>query len=378
MPRKLKSKKTIHVVLDTNALFTEMASDLVSAKTAQMILDNNNHLDLEVKWHLPITVIEERAFQMRKAASRHLPALDKVEKILGHNLGINQSTLNDRIDSIINQNVSSLGINILKIDLDKVDWNALIERAHKRLPPFELDNEKGFRDSLIGESFMQLVGDSPKNSASCRLVMITNDNLLRASLEERLDKSQNAKVLNDLEDLKELINTLASAIDEAEISRLQQKAKPLFFKGNGVNAGLYYSQNILNRIQSEFTAMLEELPEDSDARESSGIVIGGPRFVKKVGQRLHWVSRVIFKFKTFIGDPPEAQGGLMQLSSKGLFETKNSNMNSLPSLLRLGARRQTHIGTSNFDVEWSVTVDSKSKLSRSLIDQINFVGTTLD
>ena len=368
----------MHVVLDTNALFTEMASDLVSAKTAQMILDNKNHLDLEVEWYLPITVIEERAFQMRKAASRHLPALSKVEKILGHNLGINQNTLDGRIDSIINENLSSLGINVLKIDLDKVDWNELINRAHKRLPPFELDNEKGFRDALIAESFLQLVAGSPKNSASCRLIMITNDNLLSTSLVARLEKSQNAKVLSDLEDLKELINTLASAIDEAEISRLQQKAKPLFFKGDGINRGLYYSQNIFDRVQSEFAATFDELPEDSDLRESGGIVIAGPRFVKKNGQRLHWVSRIIFKFKTFVSEPPEAQGGLMQLANKGLFETKNPNMNSLPSLLRLGARRQMHIGTSNFDVEWSVTVDSKSKLSRSTIDQINFVGTTLD
>lgn len=377
MAPKVSTKKVLKIVLDTNALFTKMASDLVSLETKGMIEDNKNHLDLMIEWHLPSTVIEERAFQMRKAASALLPNLTKIEKILGHNLGINEETLDSRIESIIQGNMTALGIRHLKMDIGRINWESLIKSAHRRTPPFDRENEKGFRDSLIVESFLQLVEDSPRSPSKCRLILVTNDDLMTQAINLRLNGSSNTKVLNSLEELQGLINTLVSQVDESVINRLQEKAAPLFFKVGGERQGLYFSQKIAELAQDKFSSEFSSLPDGADYRETGGILIAKPRFIKKVGQRVHWASRVIFKAKAFSNDLIEPQvNNLQQLGGLSVGQSAPQLFGGgLPALLRAGKPRQTHIGSTNIDVEWSVTVDSKSKLSRASIDNLACIGT---
>lgn len=376
MASKKSTKKVLKIVLDTNALYTKMASDLVSLETKGLINDNKNHLDLIIEWFMPLTVIEERAFQMRKAASELLPNLTKIEKILGHNLGINETTLDARIDGIIQDNINSLGISHLKMDIGRIDWGVLIEAAHRRHPPFDRQNEKGFRDSLIVESFLQLVEDSPKSPSKCRLILVTNDELMSKAVNLRLSGSSNARVLNSLEELQGLINTLVSQVDETVINKLQDKATPFFFKAGEGQQGLYFSQKIAEVAQDKFISEFSGLPDGADYREVAGILIAKPRFIKKVGQRVHWASRVIFKAKAFANDPVEPQFSSLQLGGLSVGQSPPSLFGGgLPALLRAGKPRQTHIGATNIDVEWSVTVDSKSKLSRATIDNLTYVGT---
>ncbi|KPQ04539.1 MAG: hypothetical protein HLUCCO02_08670 [Idiomarinaceae bacterium HL-53] len=70
------SKKipTLHVVFDTNVLFTQVASDLVRASIHKLVAENSNHPDLSITWNLPKTVVGERRFQMlTKAANIWVP-----------------------------------------------------------------------------------------------------------------------------------------------------------------------------------------------------------------------------------------------------------------------------------------------------------------
>ena len=49
MPKKTK-KPELKVIFDTNALYTQTASDLVRPEVAEIITDNSNHPDLTVSF----------------------------------------------------------------------------------------------------------------------------------------------------------------------------------------------------------------------------------------------------------------------------------------------------------------------------------------
>src|ERR1035437_4801521 len=81
------------VVFDTNALFTQAASDLVLPDIKRIVKDNSNHPDLSIEWCLPEVVIGERTYQMMGKAKELLPNMKKLEKLLGHNFAIDEDTL---------------------------------------------------------------------------------------------------------------------------------------------------------------------------------------------------------------------------------------------------------------------------------------------
>jgi len=93
MSKKKKSKPKLFVVFDTSVLFTQVAYNLVRSEVRQLIEMNSQHSDLSIKWYLPSIVIDERRYQMQNKAFELLPSIEKLEKLLGHNLNITKDIL---------------------------------------------------------------------------------------------------------------------------------------------------------------------------------------------------------------------------------------------------------------------------------------------
>ncbi|MDP1924969.1 MAG: PIN domain-containing protein [Thiobacillus sp.] len=382
MARITKSARELRIVLDTNALFTQVASDLVNSETAAMIKENGGHPDLKVSWFLPETVIEERSYQMRDRAASLIPSIEKLERLLGHNLAISRETLDHQVQLAISRNLTQLGIKSASLDTGLVDWKKLIESAHRREPPFEAgEKEKGFRDALILETFVQLVAQSPRTRALCRVVLVTADGMLATATQARIADYSNAQVLVGLDELKNLINTLSSQVDESFVNELKIKAAQLFFISSDNKDTLYYKEKIYDRITNEYDIELKTLPEGAESRESDGITISHPQFIKKEGQRISWNTRIRFKAKTFrlessISDTP----GLDSLPVSTDSPAK-VGIGLLANALRLYGSKEKKLfktGATIFDVKWSVTVDAKRKLLRPDIEQIAFSETVWD
>lgn len=382
MARKPRQVRELRVVLDTNALYTQAAHDLVNHETAEMIRGNNVHPDLRINWYLPATVVEERAFQMREKASGLLPSLAKMERLLGHRLGITPESLSHHVQLAINTQRESLGINIIDLDIESVDWKKIIDAAHKRTPPFQQgDKEKGFRDALILETFIQLVDNSPRTPSVCRLVLVSSDELLASSARERIVDYNNSQVLSSLDELKNLINTLASQVDETFLNELQEKAKLMFFSGNENKDALYYKEKIYDRIINEYASQLEVLPDGADVRESDGISIIQPRFLKKEGQRISWTTRMRFKTKAYRFEeaqlPTVLQGSLPEIGNPPAQGLRGGLL-GLSDVYRKFAQKEKQLvksGATIFEVNWSTTVDAKRKLSRPEIQEVIFLET---
>lgn len=148
----------LRVIFDTNSLYTSSASSLFNAKILSLIDEYSNVADLKIAWYLPDVVVTEREYQMLARGKQLLPTIQKLEKLLGHNLNITEEIIHGRIKSTIKQQMDARSINTIELDTSKVDWEAVIHNALYRVPPFENgEKEKGFRDALAGKPLCSLL-----------------------------------------------------------------------------------------------------------------------------------------------------------------------------------------------------------------------------
>ena len=167
MAKKLIGRE-LRVIFDTNALHTQVPSDLVNAETRKLIQVNSNHPDLKLAWYLPEVVVFERHYQMRTRADDLLRAFQKMDAILGIGIKLSSDQLVSRIDAVIESQMAELKLNRLTISPNVVDWHRVIRDASLRAPPFQAgETEKGFRDAMILETFLQLVEAAPRTANAC-------------------------------------------------------------------------------------------------------------------------------------------------------------------------------------------------------------------
>jgi hypothetical protein len=116
---------------------------------------------------------------MQAEALKLRSAINKIERLLNHNLALTDPMLLDHVRTKIDEKERELGLQEIALNHSLVDWRVLIHAAAYRIPPFQAgDKEKGFRDALVAESFLQLLTDSPKTPNLCRVVLVTSDELL--------------------------------------------------------------------------------------------------------------------------------------------------------------------------------------------------------
>src|ERR1039458_5358202 len=179
MPRRARPRNLeLRVILDTNALFTGSAHYFLRKEVGDLIEQHSGLPDLTIKWIVPEVVRHERQFQMLNEALQLLPAVEKLERVLGHNLNITRDILETRVREAIDRQVEHFGIIIQSLTTGGVDWARLVIDAAYRRPPFQRgEKEKGFRDAVILETFIQLVTDAPSSPTTARVVLVSSDQL---------------------------------------------------------------------------------------------------------------------------------------------------------------------------------------------------------
>lgn len=393
MPTKKKAKPEIKVVFDTNVLFTQIASDLVRAEVRQLIEGSSKHTDLKLSWYLPDIVVSERRYQMQRKAFELLPNTQKLETLLGHKLNINEEVLTHRVDEAINKQIQGLGIKTIDLDTKIVDWQQIIKRAVYRHPPFQPgDKEKGFRDALIAQSFIQLLENSPSTPTVCKLAIVTEDKLLADYILEMSKESKNVRVLSSLNELENLINTLVSQVTEEFVAEVSKTAQSLFFEKETATS-LYAKENIRAQIKEKYAEELKAVPSQGMIRENGTWFIYPPVFIKKEKQRIFWSSSIKVKAKLYkyINKYQSQQAPVsgLQIStyeptiSTGLqIPSSASDQPGIAKSLAEGLlglipeKVEAGNGETSFDVLWTVTVSAAKKLTHPNIESISCVGSS--
>jgi len=368
--KRRRSPPRLCVAFDTNVLYTDVAHHLLRRDVKDLIRNNSDHPDLQVEWYLADVVTGEREYQMQKKAHQIYGKVEELEILLGHQL-TTKEILSERIRSVIDGQLTELNIKSLELNSKDVDWKEIIRRSVSRLPPFDpTEKEKGFRDTMIAEAFLQLVSRSPTTASSCRLAFVSNDELLRHYIEDRTNDRQNVRILESANELEGLVNTLVSKVPESKIAEWQEKASSYFFEKDD-ESSWYFREGIRKILSEEFPAELSAAPAGSNSRENGTWYISDPVFIKKERQRIHWMTQVQVDAKLF--DKP------VDVSSGSLFGTP-----ATPTIGASGAgllfpsspKVQVGTGKSVMELYWSVSVsEQRETLSKPIIESMEFIDT---
>lgn len=387
---KTKSPE-IRVFFDSNALYTKVASDLFNAAIAELIKSESNRSDVHVSWHVSDVVIKERQYQMQKFANELFPSIEKLEKLLGHNLGITSDILEKRIENCILEQTKKYKLQVLGLDLSNVDLSQIIHRSCYRLAPFSAgENEKGFRDAIIAEIFFQFVKVSPKSSLNCKIIFLTQDGDLKKHIEVEMKDKKNVIVLSKVDELIGLINTLASEVDEDTIKKYQELAEIFFFDSKN-KTGFFYKEKIKEVVSQQYKSELLLCPTGGRfERKNLTWYVSRPQFVKKNRMCVNWSTRIEVTCEIFKEE-------IVQSSS--LFQS-DANFSMLNNLLPESSINYNDVFKSNapmpgggllsalmpkktlvskgktlFEIRWSVNIGQNKKLTRAKIDEINYTDT---
>jgi hypothetical protein len=420
VPTKKKQKYSIsqlRVVFDTNALYVMpnslgCTSDLVRQEIADLIAEAK-HPDLDLVWYLPEIVRNERQYQMQVEVLKLRFAILKIERLLGHNLALTDQVLLEHVATKINETERHLGLQEIKLDTNRVDWTVLINSASYRLPPFRSgETEKGFRDAIVAETFLQLVNDSPKTPKYCRIVLVTGDELLSAAVRARISSLPNVSVVPNIQELRGLINALVSNVDEEYIAMVKPRASRMFFITNAEKDTLYFTETIKDKLTENFAAELASYPQGTTFRSNGQWIINDPNFAKKEGNRIFWTSRIEILVEagnymttdqgqisyplspsgSYLGSPVQTIKGITP-TMIGPFPTSYFKTPEMPiglqitpnifesapyklsaSLVTSSSKRvPTHKGKDVYEISWSTAVTQKGVLKKPIIEDIRHV-----
>jgi hypothetical protein len=351
---------------------------------------------------------------MLNEALQLLPAVEKLERVLGHNLNITRDILETRVREAIDRQVEHFGIIIQSLTTGGVDWARLVIDAAYRRPPFQRgEKEKGFRDAVILETFIQLVTDAPSSPTTARVVLVSSDQLLRDAAQHRLEGRTNVDVVDSVDALKGLINTLGSTVDEQFIAAIKDKAKDLFYKPND-KGSLYYRASVKELLNQALEGAKMQLPSGAERYTIEQWTINQPRFVRKQSQRIHWSTRFEARLKAlkskpwptieWSSPPPESPSqafigsgvgnaatisplffGSEGLPPSGYIRGLSANITPTslytpgltPGLIGMDDQLVGY-GTANLDVSWSLAVATTGKLTKPQLESVTFVEIVWD
>ena len=131
-------------------------------------------------------------------------SLKDFERIIGRDLGFDPNTTSDLIDRNIDRQIQEHNLQVCRCDLNGVDWRSLIANSVSRKPPFDAsaESEKGFRDAVILETFLQLVADTPDDRTRYRVLLLTRDGLLTKAASTRLAGTPHAEVVTSVDAIR--------------------------------------------------------------------------------------------------------------------------------------------------------------------------------
>jgi hypothetical protein len=365
----------VHVVLDTNALFTDAADKLLSAEISALITEETKPLGLDITWYIPASVKAERRHQMLERGKGLLIPLGKLEALLGHNLAMSADILSLRVDEAISRQIKAHNLEELALTTDQVDWPQIIDRAVTKRPPFSTGSEKGFKDALILEAFLQLAGRSPKTPASCRIAFLTNDALLQEAARERTAHMPNVSVIGDIGGLKTLLNAIAAHLSQDAIQEIIPKASLLFWDFE-TKDGIYIKHDIYRKItSSEYFSVVDSKPDSYTTVRNANVNVFTPTFIEKQGQRVAFSSQVsIFTIAKKILPTQVGSGLLNLLHSTPEFEKAGSTNNALTERLgnyTIGQSTKTRKGSHTFSVAWEATLNQRGQLTNPTVRGIS-------
>jgi hypothetical protein len=278
--------RLLHVVFDTNAIFTPSVHYFLSSEASRVIKALSGKASLLIRWYIPPVVKSEREYQMIKNAKDLLPSLRKMDRLMGTSFAIAEDAIRQRVTQIVEGTIKEHHIEVPEFDATVANWNDIINRAAYRLPPFEsgTDEEKGFRDAIVMETFCQL-HKRLGLSAPDLLILVTDDVLLTTAVTERLGSCPEVVLHRSIKTLETSL-VLSAELDQVAAQELVRKADT-FLRASvtvGSFSGLLFSR---------YGSQLRAGPTGGDTVARWSVTIGETALVDKQNSSLKFQTAVL-------------------------------------------------------------------------------------
>jgi hypothetical protein len=238
---------------------------------------------------IPEIVRGEREYQMRNEYREVSSHLTKAESLFGQQWGITQNVVEERIAARIADELAQHRIEVVPCDIERVDWASVMRRSCFREPPFQRGpTEKGFRDAVVCETFIQLATDLVGGDTA---VLVSNDRLIKKYIDSCEVEGSRARVVDDLKALHDEIELRVANVDEETQTFLERRAQQIFlpFENKEDPACLWTREKLYRRIWAEHGDRLKAVPQGFEyvfmAHDLSNA-----RLVSKEGPRVHFQS----------------------------------------------------------------------------------------
>ena len=290
-----RSHPKLHILFDSSVAYSRVGHHLLGRDLSAFIFRSLESRDIITHWYLCSIVKQERRYQMVQEALTLLPALQKIGKLLGNEPGISEQMLNDKIDELIANGIKRHQLNEVGIDHDAVDWGKIIDDSVLRKPPFQREEEKGFRDAILVETFFQVAESLISTDRDCTVFLLTDDKLMIDAALERAKELSNIRIVRTLDDLQSAINAITSQLTPQQIEEILLKASAIFYRVSDPST-FYYTAKIPNKIEAKYSAALLERPKTAPntTAQSKYVDVAPTVFLNKSGDRLVFSTRVTY------------------------------------------------------------------------------------
>jgi hypothetical protein len=278
----------LYVMLDTNIIFNPNSADQFFAPDISKIIEDPSHQQLGIQWVLPRMVVFEREYKIRQKAKHVISAAKGMPYLYGDSWVGDIDAVNQRISKHATLELNRRMFLVRDCDTARVDWNSLMTAAGYRLPPFDPDGEKekGFKDAIVAETFLQLCADLPINSEDSA-ILVTEDAMLRKNVESRAPHG--AKVLGTVDELSAELNFLVSDIPSEVAALLPDRASALLSTVDNT-----FWIDFWERAHAAYPQILSRNIPGFLSVDLAPKFFSGPSFLKKEMRRVHFVTRFLF------------------------------------------------------------------------------------
>ena len=305
------TKPRLNIMLDTNALFVDGRSDKFLSPGIVKVIEDPLHAELNISWSIPSMVRREREYQLRQHAKHIVSAAREMPSLFASTWVGDANAVNAEISRLVQRELDRLKVRVYECDPSRVGWATLMDAAGWRLPPFDPNdkNEKGFKDAIVAETFIQLCGELTAHGVDTA-ILVTSDTMLREHVEGRVRPSR-VKVLRSVDALTSELNFLVSDIDPDTAAQLQPMANELL-----ANAAEFWDN--VGRMATPYCYPPYVLPSfavtDIEFQTPSYSV---PVFLRKEMRRVFFFCRysVPRTGKQWLPAFPPLPGGLMTMGS---------------------------------------------------------------
>lgn len=163
----------------------------------------------------------------------------------------------------------------------------------------------------------------------------------------------------------------------------------MFFRQDRKEDSFIRKGQVLERIKAEFASQLAAVPSGADSRNDDKWIVHPPNFVRKVGQRIFWSSRIVVEtearkvtalnywssFRSALAIPEERQSVTVLLRNLATpwAESGSSLGTTLPGSYPKWT--VTHKGTDTYEISWSCQVTTSKELRQPRVEEITHKGT---